>query len=236
MALHLLALALLLWLLLAAPCAPLSSPLLSGATSRVPPSFSSPVSPSAAFEAIADLPIFSPGASSPTTLSTVLSLSQATPKASELLLRLMHEPRLYDNPQLSVACVSIGTPEKALLVCENLGIDKDLLYVDPEADVHRKLGLEKSIQSTFLSPQTPLAMKKILVDDFAKSKTLRSVLAKWIRPENKLLVLPPDKTQAYNQGGALLFDGDRRLRRAHYDRATGDHAEFQWIVDGLNEL
>lgn len=40
------------------------------------------MSPSAAFEAIADLPIFSPGASSPTTLSTVLSLSQATPKAS----------------------------------------------------------------------------------------------------------------------------------------------------------
>ena len=80
----------------------------------------------------------------------------------------MHEPRLYDNPQLSVVCVSIGTPEKALLVCDNLGIDKDLLYVDPEADVHRKLGLEKSIQSTFLSPQTPLAMKKILVDDFAK--------------------------------------------------------------------
>ena len=92
----------------------------------------------------------------------------------------MHEPRLYDNPQLSVVCVSIGTPEKALLVCDNLGIDKDLLYVDPEADVHRKLGLEKSIQSTFLSPQTPLAMKKILVDDFAKyvSAPLRRKRAK----------------------------------------------------------
>lgn len=121
---------------------------------------------------------------------------------------------------VKVYFVSIGTPERGLQFSERTGWPADLLLCDPENAAYSALGFKKSVAATFLSPQTPLAMW-----DRIKSGNmgdLKAVLSRWIKQE---LWIPPKQDQAFQQGGAVVFQG-RELLFAHYDAATSAHIDF----------
>ena len=46
--------------------------------------------------------------------------------------------------------------------------------------------------------------------------------------------IPPKQDQAFNQGGAFLFDGEETIF-AHYDESTGAHCDIQQVIDMANE-
>mmetsp|Transcript_23511 Transcript_23511/g.60131 ORF Transcript_23511/g.60131 Transcript_23511/m.60131 type:complete len:85 (+) Transcript_23511:513-767(+) len=52
---------------------------------------------------------------------------------------------------------------------------------------------------------------------------LQDILSRW-QPW-----LPPKQDQAFNQGGAYVFEGSRVLF-SHHDPSTGSHADFQKLL------
>ena len=48
------------------------------------------------------------------------------------------------------------------------------------------------------------------------------------------IYIPPKQEQAFNQGGAFLFDGDETAF-AHYDESTGAHCDIQQVIDLANQ-
>ena len=58
------------------------------------------------------------------------------------------------------------------------------------------------------------------------SDELSEVLSKW----KDAFYIPPKQDQAFNQGGAFIFNGDRTVY-AHYDEATAAHALPNEMVD-----
>lgn len=122
--------------------------------------------------------------------------------------------------------VSIGLPEKGKALCEHLGVEKgeELLFVDPDNAMYDELDLNKGVQETFFNPATPLAFKDNLFrDGRIISKELGEVLRNW------KIYLPPKQDQAFNQGGAFIFNGPSTVH-AHYDEATGAHARPEEMV------
>ena len=51
---------------------------------------------------------------------------------------------------------------------------------------------------------------------------------------SKAIFIPPKQDQAFNQGGAFLFDGEETVF-AHYDESTGAHCDIQQVIDLAKE-
>ncbi|KAL4440489.1 hypothetical protein ABPG75_003490 [Micractinium tetrahymenae] len=116
--------------------------------------------------------------------------------------------------------VSIGYPERGRKFSEQTGFPPELLLCDPENVTYSALGFKKGVRETFFSPETPLAFWERI--KAGKMGDLQAVLGRWTKQE---LWVPPKKDQAFQQGGAVIFQG-RQLLFAHYDRATSAHVDF----------
>ena len=123
---------------------------------------------------------------------------------------------------MKLVIVSIGVPEKGKALCEHLAVadGENFVFVDPSNALYDDLGLNKSVARTFFNPATPLAFKDRLFREGSMfSSELTEVLSKW----KDAFYIPPKQDQAFNQGGAFIFDEDRTVY-AHYDEATAAHA------------
>ena len=123
---------------------------------------------------------------------------------------------------MKLVIVSIGVPEKGKALCEHLGVvdGESFVFVDPSNALYDDLDLNKSVARTFFNPATPLAFKDRLFREGSMfSSELTEVLSKW----KDAFYIPPKQDQAFNQGGAFIFDDDRTVY-AHYDEATAAHA------------
>jgi len=123
---------------------------------------------------------------------------------------------------VKLVIVSIGVPEKGRALCNHLGVEdgESFVYVDPSNALYDDLDLNKSVARTFFNPATPLAFKDRLFREGGMfSSELTEVLSKW----KDAVYIPPKQDQAFNQGGAFIFDDDRTVY-AHYDEATAAHA------------
>ena len=123
---------------------------------------------------------------------------------------------------MKLVIVSIGVPEKGKALCEHLAVadGENFVFVDPSNALYDDLGLNKSVARTFFNPATPLAFKDRLFREGSMfSSELTEVLSKW----KDAFYIPPKQDQAFNQGGAFIFDDDRTVY-AHYDEATAAHA------------
>jgi len=119
--------------------------------------------------------------------------------------------------------VSIGLPEKGRELCQHLNIEngEEILFVDPENSLYSDLELNKGVQATFFNPAIAFAFKdRLFRDGRLASEELMEVLGKW----KDAVYTPPKVEQAFNQGGAFVFEGGRTVY-AHYDEATAAHAE-----------
>jgi len=123
---------------------------------------------------------------------------------------------------VKLVIVSIGVPEKGKALCEHLAVadGENFVFVDPSNALYDGLDLNKSVARTFFNPATPLAFKDRLFREGSMfSSELMEVLSKW----KDAFYIPPKQDQAFNQGGAFIFDDDRTVY-AHYDEATAAHA------------
>lgn len=116
--------------------------------------------------------------------------------------------------------VSIGTWERSKDFVKVTGFPAELLLVDPETSTYDALGLNKGLKETFLSWETPQAIKRRM--DSGATQDLQDVMKVW-QPWQ-----PPRNDQALNQGGMFIFEGPRCVY-AHFDKATGDHADLAQV-------
>lgn len=114
--------------------------------------------------------------------------------------------------------------------------------------MHKSLRLRKSFRHTFLNPATPMSIAGRIFSDpknvgkgFKDGGTdrLREVMSKWVKDD--LVILPPEPSQAFNQGGSFCFDkvrdgGGRDILYAHYDRSTGDHGDLKDMENVLEGM
>ena len=127
--------------------------------------------------------------------------------------------------------VSIGLPEKGKALCEHLGVEKgeELLFVDPDNAMYDELDLNKGVQETFFNPATPLAFKDNLFrDGRIISKELGEVLRNW------KIYLPPKQDQAFNQGGAFIFNGPPPTKKpaAQYPATSNQKLVYETLGTG----
>mmetsp|Transcript_11052 Transcript_11052/g.23338 ORF Transcript_11052/g.23338 Transcript_11052/m.23338 type:complete len:153 (+) Transcript_11052:524-982(+) len=130
---------------------------------------------------------------------------------------------------VKLVIVSIGLPEKGKALCEHLGIEngEEFVFVDPENSLYDDLDLNRGVGATFFNPATPLAFKDRLFREGGMfSSELMEVMGKW----KDAFYIPPRQDQAFNQGGAFVFDNDKTVY-AHYDEATAAHARPEEMVD-----
>lgn len=120
--------------------------------------------------------------------------------------------------------VGIGTPERSLQFAEMTQFPTELLLADPENATYDALEFKKGIKETFFSVETPLAMWDRIKT--GRTGDLKTVLGKWTQQG---IWNPPRKDQAFQQGGAVVFQG-RRLLFAHYDKATSAHVDLQLLL------
>lgn len=122
-----------------------------------------------------------------------------------------------DAKGVKLFLVSIGTWERSKDFVKVTGFPAESLLVDPETVTYDALGLKKGVKETFLSWETPQAIKKRM--DSNATADLQEVMKNW-QPWQ-----PPRPDQALNQGGLFVFDGPRCVYR-HFDAATSDHADL----------
>ena len=137
----------------------------------------------------------------------------------ELALQLANDaaPKLAARGA-TLACVGIGTSDRAAEFCAHYGVPPALVFADPENACYDALRLRKGWGPTFFSARTAFAMKDRFESDGAAA--LRDdVLPRW-QPW-----IPPKLEQSLQQGGAFVFRG-RVAVFEHYDEATGAHAQL----------
>jgi len=103
------------------------------------------------------------------------------------------------------------------------------IFVDPENTLYDTLQLNRGIETTFFSIETPFAFKdRIFGSNDRKDgmKDLLDVLGKW----KDAVYIPPKQEQAFQQGGAFIFKGEETAF-AHYDAAAGTHVEVATAVE-----
>lgn len=132
-----------------------------------------------------------------------------------------------DGSKVVAYCIGIGTPERAVDFCSEVGFPASSLLADPTNACYDKLALRFGIAETFFSFQTPLSMRQRLLDNGAA--TLREIMPRW-KPW-----LPPKQKQALNQGGTFVIK-DGKTFLAHYDEATGDHVDFKKVIHVIESL
>ena len=132
---------------------------------------------------------------------------------------------------MSLVLISIGVPEKAKALMKHLGVDdgQEWFFVDPENLLYIVLELNSGIASTFGSLDTPFAFRDRIFGTGGREDgmdTLFEVLGKW----NEAVYIPPKQEQAFQQGGAFIFQGGNTVF-AHYDGGAGAHVEVGKVVD-----
>lgn len=130
---------------------------------------------------------------------------------------------------ISLAIVSIGKPEVGKDLVQHLQIPdgEDFLFVDPSNEAYDNLDLNRGVSRTFFNPATPMAFgRRVLEGKSMLSEELSEVLSKW----KDAFYSPPKREQAFYQGGAFLFSGDKTVY-AHYDEATAAHAVPDEMID-----
>ena len=119
--------------------------------------------------------------------------------------------------------MGIGTFEKAQLVADHVGYSSDKLLADPDNLLYDALALNAGLQRTFFNPATPYAILDRLTSQ--KMGDLNGVLGKW----KDAFIIPPRQSQALNQGGLFVFDGEDSAF-VHYDASTGAHGDLARAV------
>lgn len=122
--------------------------------------------------------------------------------------------------------VSIGTPEKAALLVDHLGVnDNMMLYVDPTNACYDALDLRRGVDRTFTNINTPFAF----LDRWRRGETgdLQTVLKDWIQ---KGFFIPPEQHQAFLQGGTFVFRNGKTVY-AHYDPSTAAHSSMERVLE-----
>ena len=119
--------------------------------------------------------------------------------------------------------VGIGTAEKAKLVADHVGYSSTNLLADPDNILYDALSLNAGLQRTFFNPATPYAILDRLTSN--KMSDLNNVLGMW----GDAFIIPPKQSQALNQGGLFVFDGDDSVF-VHYDASTGAHGDLDRAV------
>lgn len=125
------------------------------------------------------------------------------------------------KPINNLILISIGTPEKGTELFQHLNIPNGSkwIFVDPTNTLYDKLHLN----TTFLSPQTAYTFRDRILGMNQNTNDLSDlfdVLSKW----KDAIYIPPKMDQAFQQGGAFIFDNDEgKMVFAHYDASTGDH-------------
>jgi len=120
--------------------------------------------------------------------------------------------------------LSIGTKERGLEFCDKTGFDPSRLLADPESNSYAPLGMKKGIKQTFFSKETPNAIWEDIKS--GRIETLKGVLKVWTKQK---LWIPPQQDQAYQQGGMVIFDGEKVVW-VWRDPATGAHADLKEVV------
>jgi len=105
---------------------------------------------------------------------------------------------------------------------------EEWIFCDPENRLYDALQLNRGIETTFFSIETPFAFKDRIFGSDRKDgmKDLVDVLGKW----KDAVYMPPKQEQAFQQGGAFVFKGETTVF-AHYDAAVGTHLEVAKAVD-----
>ena len=119
--------------------------------------------------------------------------------------------------------MGIGTSEKARLVADHVGYSTDKLLADPDNLLYDALQLNSGLQRTFFNPATPYAILDRLTSNGMAD--LNDVLGRW----GDAFIIPPKQSQALNQGGLFVFDGDDSVL-VHYDASTGAHGDLDRAV------
>ena len=127
---------------------------------------------------------------------------------------------------IRLVMVSIGKPEVGQNLVEHLELPngENYLFVDPTNALYDALDLNRGVGRTFANINTPLAF----LDRFTKPdgmKDLLDVLGKW----SKAIYIPPERDQAFLQGGTFVFSGEQTLF-AHYDPSTASHASIDGTI------
>ena len=132
---------------------------------------------------------------------------------------------------IKLIMVSIGKPEVGKELVSHLGLkDGDsYIYADPDNSIYNDLDLNKGIAETFFNPATPFAIRDRLFKKDGLNE-LKEVLSKW----SGAFYIPPKSDQAFNQGGTLVFKNDDTVF-AHYDEATGAHADMDYVIQLASE-
>lgn len=138
-------------------------------------------------------------------------------------------PSLLER-NVDLVLVSIGKPEVAKTLFQHLDIEngEDWIFIDPDNRLYDALHLNKGIETTFFSIETPFAFRdRIFATNGRKDgmTDLLNVLRKW----KDAVYIPPKPDQAFQQGGAFIFKGNNTLF-AHYDAAAGTHVEVAKAV------
>ena len=138
------------------------------------------------------------------------------------LARDVLPPLSAASPSVRLITVGIGTAERGREFCEHVGFPAENLLCDPENAAYDALGLNKGVQSTFFTVDTPLAILARARKDSAKD--LLEATKRW-KPW-----LPPKNDQGLQQGGAFVFAGEDLLFQ-HYDPSTGAHADLNTVLE-----
>jgi len=132
---------------------------------------------------------------------------------------------------VSLVLVSIGVPEKAKALMDHLNVSsgEEWFLVDPKNLLYNALNLNKGVASTFGSIDTPFAFRDRIFGVGGRKDgvgDLIDVLGKW----KDAVYVPPRQEQAFQQGGAFLFQGEETFF-AHYDGGVGAHVEVGKVVE-----
>lgn len=138
-------------------------------------------------------------------------------------------PSLLER-NIDLVLVSIGKPEVATALFKHLEIEngEDWIFVDPDNSLYDALRLNKGVETTFFSIETPLAFRDRIFGTNGRKDgmiDLLKVLGEW----KDAVYIPPKPDQAFQQGGAFIFKGNDTLF-AHYDASAGTHIEVAKVV------
>ena len=132
---------------------------------------------------------------------------------AQLAIQLRRDIKpLLDESEVGLKFISIGTADRANEFAQETGFPLQDLYADPENECYDALDLYKGVGRTFLSVDTPYAIKKRIDDD--RLGDLKEILPRW-KPWN-----PPKPSQALLQGGAFLISGKDAIYE-HRDTGMG---------------
>jgi AhpC/TSA antioxidant enzyme len=134
---------------------------------------------------------------------------------------------------IALTLVSIGVPEKAALLQDHLDVQLPI-YVDPTNRVYDALALRRGFDRTFANINTPLSFLDRWFGAPAgaggtnkEDDHLATVMKKW----SKAFYIPPEKHQAFLQGGTFIFRNNGQTVYAFYDPSTAAHPSRDRVLE-----